>query len=135
MEIVTFVFSIDLQTAMKTFLILFLTTFTFCACTTRSSSKFLGEAKSGLSSKIFLTENDTIPQPFEKLGPIEAVVKKNMLLFPNPKKSQVDQELIQKARMIGADAVIDLDYSGGIGFTTWGYMKAKGTAVRYLGKN
>jgi len=58
-----------------------------------------------------------------------------MLLFPNPKKSQVDLELILKARMIGADAVIDLEYSGGIGFTTWGYMKASGIAVKYLAEN
>lgn len=109
--------------------------FTLCSCTTRSSSKFSGKTKTALSDEIFLTESETISQPFEKLGRIEAVVKKNMLLFPNPKKSQVDQELIQKARVIGADAVIDLEYSGGIGFTTWGYMKASGIAVRYLDLN
>ena len=88
-----------------------------------------------MSDEIFLTESETISQPFEKLGRIEAVVKKNMLLFPNPKKSQVDQELIQKARVIGANAIIDLEYTGGIGLTTWGYMKASGIAVRYLDKN
>ena len=120
---------------MKKLILIFLMVFTFCSCATRSSSKFSGKTKTALSAEIFLTESETISQPFEKLGPIEAVVKKNMLLFANPKKSQVDQELIQKARVIGADAIIDLEYSGGIGFATWGYMKASGIAVRYLEEN
>jgi len=59
---------------MKILIIIFLPIFTFCSCTTRSSSKFSGKTKPALSAEIFLTENETISRPFEKLGPIEAIV-------------------------------------------------------------
>ena len=39
--------------------------------------------------------------------------------------------LIEKAKLLGADAVINVTYSSGVGFTTWGYMDAKGKAVRF----
>jgi len=31
---------------------------------------------------------------------------------------------------MGADAVINVTYASGVGFTTWGYMDAKGVAVK-----
>ena len=120
---------------MKKLICIVILVISISSCTTRSSSKFSGVPGSTFKSDVFLTEKESIQEPFETLGAIHAGVKNNMLFFPNPKKSQVDQALIEKARMIGADAVINLEYSGGIGFTTWGYMKATGIAVKYLKKN
>ena len=67
------------------------------------------------------------------IGAIEAVVKKLTVFHKNPTKEQVDIVLVEKAKAIGADAVINVEYEQGVGFTTWGYMKAEGTAVKKVG--
>ena len=46
-------------------------------------------------------------------------------------KEQANEALIEKARIIGADAVIKVTYESGIGFTTWGYIDAKGVGVKF----
>jgi len=40
--------------------------------------------------------------------------------------------LIEKARSIGANAVVNIKYTSGIGFTTWGYIDAKGVGVKLV---
>ncbi len=40
--------------------------------------------------------------------------------------------LIEKARLLGADTVMSVKYKSGVGFTTWNYMKATGTAVKMM---
>ena len=45
-------------------------------------------------------------------------------------QADANEALIEKARSMGANAVVNITYSSGIGFTTWGYIDAKGTAVR-----
>ena len=43
------------------------------------------------------------------------------------------EALSEKARAIGADAVINVAYRNGVGFTTWGYIDASGTGVKLAG--
>ena len=113
-----------------TFIILTLL-FLSCSCTNRSKTKFSGVSNSNPTWNVILSEATNLDRSYYVLGDIRATVKKNMLFFPNPTKKQVDEELIRKARIIGADAVINLNYKGGIGFTTWSYMEASGTAVKF----
>ncbi|WP_088279877.1 heavy metal-binding domain-containing protein [Ideonella sp. A 288] len=64
-----------------------------------------------------------------EIGPIEVSVKKLTIFHQDPTKEQANLALIEKARALGADAVIRVTCEIGIGFTTWGYIDAKGTAV------
>ena len=116
---------------MKSSFIVLMLLFLLCSCTNRSKTKFSGVSNSHPTWDVILSEAITLDKPYHILGDIRATVKKNMLFFPNPTKKQVDEELIRKARIIGADAVIQLNYKGGIGFTTWSYMEATGTAVKF----
>lgn len=45
---------------------------------------------------------------------------------------RADDALREKAVSIGADAVLEVRYSSGMGLTTWGYMDAEGKAVRLM---
>ena len=72
------------------------------------------------------------PQKFTELGPIEVSVKKLTVFHKDPTREQANDALIEKARILGADAVINVTYKSGIGFTTWGYIDAKGTGARLI---
>lgn len=100
-------------------------------CTTRSSSKFNGTVNGAPTWEVKLYEGDPPSSNYSSLGKLTGTVKKNFVFFPNPTKKQVDEELIKKARSIGADAVINIEYKGGIGFSTWAYMEGIGTAIKY----
>jgi Putative heavy-metal-binding len=67
---------------------------------------------------------------YKELGPIEVSVKKLTVFHKDPTKDQANEALAEKARIIGANAVINVTYKSGIGFTTWGYIDAKGTGVK-----
>lgn len=58
-------------------------------------------------------------------------MKKLTLFHKDPTKEQANEDLIEKARLLSADAVINVTYKSGVGFTTWGYINAKGTAVKF----
>jgi hypothetical protein len=68
---------------------------------------------------------------YKELGPVEVSVKKLTVFHKDPTKEQANEALVEKARIIGADAVIRVIYESGIGFTTWGYIDAKGTGVKF----
>ena len=61
---------------------------------------------------------------------IDVSVKKLTAFHPNPTKEQVDYVLSEKAKTLNANAVRNVKYSSGVGFTTWGYMDAKGDASK-----
>lgn len=69
---------------------------------------------------------------YKELGPIEVSVKKLTVFNKDPTKEQANAALVEKARVIGADAVIKVTYESGIGFTTWGYIDAKGIGVKFV---
>lgn len=82
-------------------------------------------------AKVIITEGTITDRKFDVLGPIEVSVKKLTIFHADPTKEQARQSLIQQARAMGADAVINVTYESGVGLTTWGYMDAKGTAVKF----
>lgn len=83
------------------------------------------------SGQVLLSESGFPGRKYTEIGPIDVSVKKLTVFHADPTKEQANQALIEKARLLGADAVINVKYESGIGLTTWGYMDAKGTAVRF----
>jgi hypothetical protein len=83
------------------------------------------------ANNIILAEGDISDRQYEKLGPIEVSVKKLTVFHKDPTKAQANDALIERARAMKADAVINIKYKSGVGFTTWGYIDAKGVAVRF----
>lgn len=83
-------------------------------------------------SSVIIAEDSLPGREYEELGPIEVSLRKPALFFRNPRKEEAHEELEKRARVMGADAVIDVTYRRGIGATTWGYLDASGVAVRLL---
>ena len=81
-------------------------------------------------SEIQILEQGLATGSYQSLGMIDGVVKKLTVFHKDPTKEQVNVVLIQKAQALHADAVINVTYKGGIGMTTWGYLKGEGEAVK-----
>ena len=78
-----------------------------------------------------LISEDSLPnRKYKVLGPIEVSVKKLTVFHKDPTKEMANEALIEKAKAIGADGVIDVTYKSGIGLTTWGYIDASGKGVK-----
>ena len=74
---------------------------------------------------------DSLPaRKYKEIGPIEVSVKKATIFHKDPTKEQANEALTESARVIGADAVINVTYQSGIGMMSWGYMDATGTGVK-----
>jgi hypothetical protein len=69
---------------------------------------------------------------YEEIGEIEAKVKKSKPYHPNPTEEQVNVVLSEKAKRLGADAVINVTYESKRGYTSWGVITARGIAVRFV---
>jgi len=83
------------------------------------------------SGQVLISEGGLSGRKYAEIGPIDVSVKKLTVFHADPTKEQANQALIEKARLLGADAVINVKYESGVGLTTWGYMDAKGTAVKF----
>jgi hypothetical protein len=83
-------------------------------------------------AQVLLAEDSLPSRKYRELGPVEVSVKKLTIFHKDPTKEQANEALIERARTMGADAVVNVTYKTGIGFTTWGYIDAKGTAVKLL---
>ncbi|MDX1771368.1 MAG: heavy metal-binding domain-containing protein [Planococcaceae bacterium] len=108
---------------------------TISGCSTyRTSSNIQSQPASVIdkTSRVIISEGDIKDQEYEEIGPIEVSVKKLTVFHKDPTKEQANEALIEKARMIGANAVVNVSYKSGIGLTTWGYMDAKGTGVKVV---
>jgi hypothetical protein len=99
----------------------------------RTSSNIKSEPTSAVSSNIraIISEGSLPDRKYKEIGPIEVTVKKLTLFHKDPTKEQANEALIEKARAIGADAVINVTYEDGIGPFTWGYIDAKGIGVKF----
>ena len=69
---------------------------------------------------------------YEEIGEIEAKVKKSKPYYPNPTEEQANVVLSEKAKMLGADAVINVTYDIKRGYTSWGVITARGIAVKFV---
>lgn len=99
----------------------------------RTDSNITSEPASSVkpSANVLISEGSLPNQKYKVLGPIEVSVKKLTIFHKDPTKELANEALAEKARTIGADAVIDVTYKSGVGFTTWGYIDANGTGVKF----
>lgn len=81
-------------------------------------------------AKVLISEDAIFNRKHKVIGPIEVSVKKLTVFHKDPTKEQANEALIEKARTIGADAVINVSYKSGIGLMTWGYIDASGVGVK-----
>lgn len=101
-----------------------------CASYRTSSNIATGiSAKAPENTPVLISEDSLPNRKYREIGIIEISVKKLTLFHADPTKEQANEALTEKARAIGADAVINVTYQSGIGLTTWGYMDATGTGV------
>ena len=82
------------------------------------------------STKVLIAEDSLPNRNYKEIGPIEVSVKKLTIFHADPTKEQANEALRERARIIGADAVINVTYKSGIGLMTWGYIDANGTGVK-----
>ena len=80
---------------------------------------------------IVISESSMLERKHSVISPIEVSIKKLTVFHPDPTKEQANDALTERARAIGADAVIGVTYKSGVGFTTWGYMDANGVGVKF----
>ncbi|MBK9441334.1 MAG: hypothetical protein IPN53_08465 [Comamonadaceae bacterium] len=72
------------------------------------------------ATKVVISQ-DALPQrKYQVLGPIEVSIKKLTIFHNDPTKEMADEALSEKAKVIGADGVINVTYKSGVGLTTWG---------------
>ncbi|RAU17207.1 hypothetical protein DN062_13625 [Nitrincola tibetensis] len=83
---------------------------------------------------IIITEKTLPAGTFTLIGPIDVSVKKLTVFHKDPTREQANEALRERAISIGADAVMQVRYTSGIGMTTWGYLDAEGKAVKLLNK-
>ncbi|GAA3722076.1 hypothetical protein GCM10022421_33390 [Oceanisphaera sediminis] len=117
------------------FLVLTIGLSTISGCSTyRTSSNIPSQTASAIdkTSQVIISEGDIKDRNYEEIGPIEVSVKKLTVFHKDPTKEQANEALIEKARMVGANAVVNVSYKSGVGLTTWGYMDAKGTGVKIV---
>ena len=112
--------------------LLFITTFSGCS-SYRTSSNIKSDGATVVDSrKSVIISTDSLPDhKYTEFGPIEVSVKKLTIFHKDPTKEQANIALIEKARAIDADAVVNVSYKEGIGMMTWGYIDAAGTAVKF----
>ena len=102
-----------------------------CATYRTSSNIQIDPAQSvDRNSHVVISEGDLPDKTYREIGPIEVSVKKLTAFHKDPTKEQANEALIERARVIGANAVINVTYKSGVGFSTWGYMDAKGLGVK-----
>jgi hypothetical protein len=82
------------------------------------------------SLTVLITESNLNNKNCKTIEEIDASVKKLTAFHADPTKEQVDYVLSEKAKMLNANVIRNVRYSSGIGFTTWGYMDAKGDASK-----
>lgn len=82
------------------------------------------------TQKVIISEDALPGRSYKDIGTVNVSVKKLTIFHKDPTKEQANEALAEKARAIGADAVINVTYKSGVGFTTWGYMDAKGRGVK-----
>jgi hypothetical protein len=79
-----------------------------------------------------VTEGDVADRPYSQLGTVTAKAGKLTWVSKNPNYDDVDAKLRDKARRMGADAVVRVRYlPTGASMMSWGGIKAEGVAIKY----
>lgn len=76
---------------------------------------------------------DIIDRPYRVIANIETNVRKLTVFEKDPSEEKVYRELWERARRVGADAVVNAKYGETLyGGWTWGRRHASGQAVKFL---
>jgi uncharacterized protein YbjQ (UPF0145 family) len=76
--------------------------------------------------------HDITDRPYTVIGEVKAGVRKATVFSKAASQKKVYRELWERARKLGADAVINANYGDShISAMSWGKTNAKGTAIRF----
>ena len=76
---------------------------------------------------------DITDRPYEVLGEVKAGVRKATVFSKSPSQDKIYDEVWERARKLGADAVVKAQYGDAhVSAFSWGKANATGTAVRFL---
>lgn len=100
-------------------------------CTTYRISMDLKAVRPS-NAPVLIIEGPIKDRKYEKLAILEVSIEKNHEYFADPPKLLMDQVLTEKARILKADAVINVKYDRGMNWTTFGYLNAKGLAIKFI---
>ncbi|MCF2514427.1 hypothetical protein LVY65_05020 [Sphingomonas sp. G124] len=76
---------------------------------------------------------DITDRPYRVIAEIKTNVRKWTIFEKNPSEQHVYNELWERARKLGADAVVNAKYSETLyGGLTWGRRHASGQAIKFL---
>lgn len=73
---------------------------------------------------------DDLDVPYEEIGPLEVVIRPSTMLNSKPTKRHARLGLMQKARAIGATAVIKVTFEERFDVVSFGHIEARGVAVK-----
>lgn len=99
-------------------------------CASYRSSSNISDSANIYDGPVVITQGDLQDKKYTEISPIEVSIKKATLFHSDPTQEQANEALKEKARVIGADAVINVKYKRGVGLTTWGYLDAIGMGVK-----
>lgn len=117
----------------KSLAIVVLVMLSLSGCATYRSSSNVessGRVNGGARTEPVTITEGTPQEKYAEIGFIEISIKKLTVFNADPTRDQANELLREKARAIGADAVIQVKYMNGIGLTTWGYLDAQGMGVK-----
>lgn len=81
-----------------------------------------------------VTEGDISDRPYTELGTVSAKAGKLTWVSRNPDRGDIDMKLRDKARQMGADAVVRVHYTPtGASMMSWGGIKGEGVAIKFTG--
>lgn len=79
-----------------------------------------------------VTEGDISDRPYTELGIVTAKAGKLTWVSRNPDRGDIDLKLRDKARQMGADAVVRVNYTPtGASMMSWGGIKGEGVAIKF----
>jgi len=85
------------------------------------------------SMPVPVVAGDITDRPYRVVGNIETQVRKLTIIEKDPSEARVYRELWERARKLGADAVVNAKYSETLfGGWTWGRRHASGQAIKFL---
>lgn len=97
---------------------------------TNSDIKFSSTFEAAPVTDITISQGALEDRKYRELGKVKAKVKKSSAFSPNPTRAQANVVLAEKARELGADAVIRVTYEWSVGPISPGIITATGIAVK-----
>ena len=107
-----------------------LSIFILSGCAYRSGESALVESLDAKS--VLLSPSPIRGKKYTAIAPVSVEIKKTTVFHEDPSEEMAADLLRKKAKSLGADAVINVRYIGGMGLLTWGYIEASGLAVRFV---